>query len=194
MNGTKLCRMNSTEPCRMNGTIWKNCACKMAVPLEAWKQVVITPTLLKKIADAWTLVRQLLARSWYIPHHTTLLYEVVRPNFCLYGHTFTHQWPHKFNKPQWPNHSLSDQFFLNFCLYGHIFTHQWQYKFNKPQWPYQFVRPVFNMNTFFKWVPTSKSRVTYDLDTGHRHHNAQNYWSSGEPPLPRYACIYYRYI
>ncbi len=23
----------------------------------------------------------------------------------------------------------------------------------------------FNVNTFFKWVPTSKSRVTYDLDT-----------------------------
>ncbi len=51
----------------------------------------------------------------------------------------------------------------------------------------------FNVNTFFKWVPTSKSRVTYDLntdldtdlDTRHRHHNAQNYWSSGEPPLPR---------
>ncbi len=24
---------------------------------------------------------------------------------------------------------------------------------------------VFNVNTFFKWVPTSKSRVTYDFDT-----------------------------
>ncbi len=35
----------------------------------------------------------------------------------------------------------------------------------------------FNVNTFFKWVPTSKSRVTYDLDTDLdiRHHNAQNY-------------------
>ncbi len=44
---------------------------------------------------------------------------------------------------------------------------------------------IFNMNTFFKWVPTSKSRVTYDLDTRHRHHNAQNYWSSGDPHLPR---------
>ncbi len=52
----------------------------------------------------------------------------------------------------------------------------------------------FNVNTFFKWVPTSKSRVAYDLDIRHRHHNAQNYWSSGEPPLPRYACIYPRYI
>ncbi len=52
----------------------------------------------------------------------------------------------------------------------------------------------FNVNLFFKWEPTSKSRVTYDLDTDlniqHRHHNAQNYWSSGEPPLPRYACMY----
>ncbi len=28
----------------------------------------------------------------------------------------------------------------------------------------QFVS-FFNVNTFFKWVPTSKSRVTYDLDT-----------------------------
>ncbi len=57
---------------------------------------------------------------------------------------------------------------------------------------------IFNVNTFFKWVPSSKSRVTYDLDTDldtrHRHNNAQNYWSSGEPPLPRYACIYHRYI
>ncbi len=24
---------------------------------------------------------------------------------------------------------------------------------------------LFNVNMFFKWVPTSKSRVTYDLDT-----------------------------
>ncbi len=24
---------------------------------------------------------------------------------------------------------------------------------------------LFNENTFFKWVPTSKSRVTHDLDT-----------------------------
>ncbi len=56
----------------------------------------------------------------------------------------------------------------------------------------------FNVNTFFKWIPTSKSRATYDLntdlDTRHRHHNAQNSWSSGEPPLPRYACSYHRYI
>ncbi len=57
---------------------------------------------------------------------------------------------------------------------------------------------VVNVNTFFKWVPNSQSRVTYDLDTDldtqHRHHNPQNYWSSGEPPLPCYACIYHRYI
>ncbi len=61
---------------------------------------------------------------------------------------------------------------------------------------------LFNVNSF-KWVPTLKSGVTYDLDTRHRHHNdttmtptpqAQNYWRSGEPPLPRYACIYHRYI
>ncbi len=46
---------------------------------------------------------------------------------------------------------------------------------------------IFNVNTFLKLVPASKIRVTYDL---HRHHKAQNYWTSGEPPLPRYAYIY----
>ncbi len=31
-----------------------------------------------------------------------------------------------------------------------------------------------------------------DIWPRHRpqHHNTKNYWSSGEPPLPRYACIY----
>ncbi len=29
-----------------------------------------------------------------------------------------------------------------------------------------------------------------DIWPQHWHHNAQNYWSSGEPPLPLYACIY----
>ncbi len=29
-----------------------------------------------------------------------------------------------------------------------------------------------------------------DIWPRHRHHNAQNYWSSGEPSLPRYVCIY----
>ncbi len=29
-----------------------------------------------------------------------------------------------------------------------------------------------------------------DIWPRHRHHNTQNYWSSGEPLLPRYACIY----
>ncbi len=57
-----------------------------------------------------------------------------------------------------------------------------------------FIQLIFNVNTFLKWVPTSESRVTYDLDTDldirYRHHNAQNYRSSGELPLPRYACTY----
>ncbi len=31
---------------------------------------------------------------------------------------------------------------------------------------------IFNVNMFFKWVPTLKSRMTYDLDTRHQHHNS----------------------
>ncbi len=58
----------------------------------------------------------------------------------------------------------------------------------------------FNVNMFLngyllrkvEWHMTSTPTST--PDTRHRHHNAQNYWSSGEPPLPRYACIYHRYI
>ncbi len=41
----------------------------------------------------------------------------------------------------------------------------------------------FNVNTFFKWVPTLKSRVTYDLDTDldTRHHNPQIIGEVGSP-------------
>ncbi len=43
----------------------------------------------------------------------------------------------------------------------------------------------FNVNTFFKWVPSSKSRVKYDLDTDldtrHRHHNTQIIGIVGSP-------------
>ncbi len=45
-----------------------------------------------------------------------------------------------------------------------------------------------NVNTFLKSVSTSKSRVTYDLDTDTTAHKIIGV--VGSPLLPRYACIY----
>ncbi len=46
----------------------------------------------------------------------------------------------------------------------------------------------FNVNTYVFKIGIHFEKSS---DIWPRHHNAQNYWSSGEPPLPRYACIYH---